>query len=163
MAVQQAPDFTLPHVSGREVSLSEFRGRPAVLVFSGRDSKDQAASIESAIRGRYAADELALISVANVKGVPRLLHGVAKNDIEKSYKKTAQETAKRLQESGKPVPADLSGLVVFLLDWNGKAVSDYGADGKQAVAVLIDAGGNIQGRASGAEAGSEILSMLGQG
>jgi peroxiredoxin Q/BCP len=28
-----APDFTLPATGGREVSLSEFRGRPVVLVF----------------------------------------------------------------------------------------------------------------------------------
>jgi methylamine dehydrogenase accessory protein MauD len=29
-----APDFTLPDVSGREVSLNEFRGRPVLLVFT---------------------------------------------------------------------------------------------------------------------------------
>jgi peroxiredoxin Q/BCP len=29
----QAPDFTLPGTGGREYSLSEFRGRPVVLVF----------------------------------------------------------------------------------------------------------------------------------
>jgi peroxiredoxin Q/BCP len=30
---QQAPDFTLPSISGQDVSLSDYKGRPVVLVF----------------------------------------------------------------------------------------------------------------------------------
>jgi hypothetical protein len=29
----EAPDFTLPAIDGREVSLSDYRGRPVLLVF----------------------------------------------------------------------------------------------------------------------------------
>jgi peroxiredoxin Q/BCP len=30
---EQAPDFTLPAISGQDVSLSDYHGRPVVLVF----------------------------------------------------------------------------------------------------------------------------------
>ena len=56
MSAQMAPNFTLEHIAGRNVSLSEFQGRSVVLVFSGRDSVEQAQKIGQTIRSRYDLD-----------------------------------------------------------------------------------------------------------
>ena len=50
---EQAPDFTLEHVLGHHVSLSDYRGRWVVVVFGGTRSAAQLKDGLMTIRGRY--------------------------------------------------------------------------------------------------------------
>ncbi|MGI8554512.1 MAG: TlpA family protein disulfide reductase [Dehalococcoidia bacterium] len=161
---QKAPEFTLAHIEGRQVSLSDFRAHPVVLLFSGRESEQQGVAVEHALRGRYTSQEVPLVGVPDLHGVPRLLRAVAKNAVQSSYKKATEEAARGYQAAGKPVPQDLSQEVILLPDWDGKVVSSYGLTGvdKQAVAIVVDAQGNIKGQASGPQASERVLTLVEQ-
>jgi hypothetical protein len=162
MSMQQAPDFTLDHVAGRKVSLSDYRGRPVVLMFNGRDSADEANQVGEAIRGIYGPDEVAMIGVPDMHGVPRLMQGMAKGRLQSAYEKSAKTVSEGLKANGKTVPADLSQLVVIAPDWDGKVTSSYGLRGtdKQAVAIVLDATGAVRGRATGSTIGQQVLNLL---
>jgi cytochrome oxidase Cu insertion factor (SCO1/SenC/PrrC family) len=162
MATQVAPDFTLEHISGRQYSLSQFRGKPVVVVMSGRYSFEQALAIENGIRDRYTHEQVPVINVADMR-VPKLLRGVAKKDIEKGFKVNAPAMAQRIQSIGGQPPADLADAHVVLLDWDAKVTTDYntGDVQKQAVAVLIDPQGAMRGYFTGPQAKDQILSQFG--
>ena len=160
---QQAPNFTLEHIAGRQVSLSDYRGRPVVVTFSGRGSSEQVKTIWQTIRSRYTADQLPILRVADLRGVPKLVQGLAKRDIRKGFEDEAQKEADGLRAMGKSVPADLSQLVVLLTDWQGKVAPSFGLNDveKQAVAVLVDGDGYIRGYGTGEQGGAQILALFG--
>ena len=163
MSAQQAPDFTLDHIKGHPVSLSSYRGRPVVLIFAGKDSGSQARDIVVALRNRYAPDQLPAVSVLDMHGIPRLVQGIAKGQIQKGYNDAVKEAQADTQAKGWAMPADPAQLVVMLMDWDGKVTASYGLSGvdKQATAVLIDENGAIQGYGTGAQGGEQILALLG--
>jgi AhpC/TSA family len=163
MSAQQAPNFTLPHITGRQVSLSDFRGRPVVVLFAGRDSNDQARQATQAIRGRYGPAELPLIAVIDLHTLPKLIQGMAKGRLQSSYQEAVQEMTQYLQARGQQPPADMSQIVVMLPDWEGKTATNFGLSGvdKQAVMVLIDGDGYVRGYGAGAQAGEQVLSLFG--
>jgi len=164
MAEQQIPSFTLPHVAGgADVSSSEYSGRTFVLAFAGRSSGDQAEKISDTLRAKYTVEALPVVQIANLKGVPGFVKGLAKKDITKAYQKESQKEAARLQAQGKLVPDDLSHSVVMLLDWDGAVAGGLGLSDidKTAVALLVDGDGKVCGTGTGAQGGEQILSMLG--
>lgn len=160
--MQMAPDFTLQHIAGRNVSLSEFKGRTTVLVFSGRDSVDQARQIAQSIRARHDLYALPMASILDLHGVPRMFHGMAKGQVQSGYDELVQRATSALAAAGKQMPADPSQAVIMLPDWDGAVTKSFGlqAVDKQAVAVLIDANGYILGYGAGAQAGDQVLALL---
>jgi hypothetical protein len=163
VSAQQAPDFTLDHIKGHPVTFSSYRGRPTVLVFAGKDSGGQAREIVITLRGRFAPDQLPVLSVLDMHGIPRLVQGIAKGQIQKGYNDAVREALADAQAKGWVTPADPSQLVIMLMDWDGKVTSSYGLSGvdKQAVAVLIDEQGNVRGYGTGAQGGQQVLSLFG--
>jgi hypothetical protein len=163
MSAQQAPDFTLEHVKGHQVALSSYRGRPVVIVFSARDSSDQARSISSTIRDRYGADELPILTVLDLHSLPRLVRPVARGQLNKGYEEAVRLATETAQAKGRPMPADPAQHVVMLPDWDGKVTTSFGLSGidQQAVAVLIDGEGNIRGYGAGAQGGQQVLALFG--
>ena len=155
MATQTVPPVKLPHVAQGEVSLADLRGKTFVLVFAGRNSGDQAEGIFNALRDRYPADLLPIVQIANLKGVPRLMQGLAKRDISKAYDSLSKKESSRLQAAGKLVPDDLSRNVVLLLDWEGTLATSLGLSDidKTAIALLVDGDAQVCGVAKGAGAG----------
>ena len=164
MSAQQAPNFSLAHVaSGRQVSPGDYRGRTVVYLFAGRDSGDQAGQIAQTISGRYGPDQLPIVSVMDMHGVPRLVQGLAKGQIQKAYEEAVRQATAQFQASGRVMPSDPSQVVVMLPDWDGKVTSSFGLSGvdKQAVAVLVDGDGYVRGYGAGAQGGEQILSLFG--
>lgn len=161
--LQQAPNFTLNHITGRPVSLSDYRGRTVVVTFGGRDSSDQVRQIGQTIHARYDHEALPMLSVLDLHGLPRMLQGMAKGRLQGGYEEATKEAARNLQAKGQPVPADLSHLIIMLPDWDGAVTASFGLErvDKQAVAVLVDGEGYIRGYGAGAQAGEQILSLLG--
>ena len=163
MSLQQAPNFSLNHITGRPVSLSDYRGHTVVVVFSGRDSTDQARQIGQTLRSRYDIYTLPMISVLDLHGIPRMMHGLAKGRVETGYKELVATATQALQAAGKPMPPDASQVIVMLPDWDGSVTASFGLQGtdQQAVAVLIDGNGFIRGYGAGANAGEQILALFG--
>lgn len=159
--LRPAPAFALTHLTGRPVALSDYKGRPIVLVVGGRNSADEAGRIGRAVAARYTPDRLLVVAVLHILGVPRLMRGVAKTQIKKMYDETVREAAATLAAAGATLPADPSQVVVWLPDWDGAVARAYGLGDvdRQAVAVLIDAGGTIRGTASGVGAGDRIVTL----
>jgi hypothetical protein len=160
---EKAPDFTLNHLEGRSVSLSDFAGKRLVILFGARNTGEQAGEIAQTIWAHFAPDELPIVSVIDLNGIPRIMRPVAKSMVEKAYKDTVHGVTAQLQQLNHPVPADPSEMVVMLMDWDGKVTSSYGVGDvdKEAAAVVVDDTGVILGSASGAGAGNEALALLG--
>ena len=70
MHVQQAPQFTLEHIEGHPVSLSDYRGRTVVVVLSGRNSAEQMIAGMNTLRTHYDAEQLPIIAVGDMAGLP---------------------------------------------------------------------------------------------
>src|SRR4051812_15489530 len=103
-ALTAAPNFTLTHIVGHPVALSDFRGKPVVVVFSGRDSTDQARQISRAIRSRYDGEGLPIVSILDLSGIPKMMHGMAKGRIQSGYQEVVRDATAMIQQQGKPVP-----------------------------------------------------------
>ncbi len=163
MSAQMAPNFTLQHVTGRNVSLSEFQGRTIVMVFSGRDSVEQAQRIGQTIRGRYDLYALPIVSVLDMHAIPRMMQGLAKGRIQGGYDELVKTATNALQAAGKQMPPDSSQAIIMLPDWDGNVTKSFGlqAVDQQAVAVLIDGNGYIRGYGAGAQGGDQVLALFG--
>jgi hypothetical protein len=162
MAVQHAPDFTLQHIQGHEVRLSDFRGRKVVVMFTGKDSADQAKQSTAAIRDRYGEEELPLLTVIDVSKLPKLLHRVAAQLLKKGYGDAVESARAGYAATGRPFPTDPSTVVVMLPDYDGSVTRSFGAGdvNSSAHAVLVDEEGLVVGTGSGPDAGRQILAHL---
>jgi hypothetical protein len=159
---ESAPDFTLEHVLGHSVSLSDYRGQTVVATFGGKDSAEQVQRAVETIRGRYDPDEVPILGVSDLGGVPRPVRAIAKSQLKKGFDAAVKNLSGAREAAGKPPLADPARGVVMLLDWKGEVPRSFGLSdvGQEAVAVVIDAEGRILGSGSGAQAGEEILSLL---
>ncbi len=157
-----APNFTLDHVLGHSVSLTEYRGRTVVVVFGGRDSSEQVKQVAQTIRRRYDPDELPILGVSDLQGVPRPARIIAKTQIKKAYQEAVKDQAETLEAAGKQAPADPAKAMVMLMDWKGEVAESFGLSGvdQQAAAVLIDGDGRVLGSGTGAQAGDELLPLV---
>jgi hypothetical protein len=164
MSAQMAPNFTLQHIAGRNVSLSEFQGRATVLIFSGRDSIEQAQRIGQTIRSRYDVYALPIVSILDLSGVPRMMQGLAKGRVQSGYEEMVKMATAALQAQGKPMPPDPSQVIMMCPDWDGNVTKSFGlqAVDQQAVAVLVDGQGYIRGYGAGMQGGDQILALFGQ-
>lgn len=166
MTAQQAPNFTLEHITGNySVSLSDFRGRMVVLLVAGRYSGDQAEQVATTLGRRFPPEQLPVISVLDMKGTPRMVQGLAKRDIDKVYRQAIQTATQAMQAQGQMPPPDMARVIIMLPDWQGQVAAAYGLSGvdRQAVAVLIDADGLIRGYGAGAQGGEQLLALFGPG
>ncbi len=162
-APQAAPVFKLDHINGYPVSLSDFRGRVVVVVFGGKNSSEQTRQIARTLGSRYSLDQLPIISILDMSGVPRLMQGIIKGQIQKVHQEAVQEMLRDNQAAGLPLPADPARAICMLPDWDGKTIASFGVSGvdRQAVAVLIDGEGYIRGYGAGAQGGEQILAAFG--
>ena len=103
------------------------------------------------ISSRYSDDELPLISMLDLRGVPNPLHGLVRNRLQHGYEEAVEEATAGMRALGRPVPRDLSAAIVLLPGWDGAVIQRFGLSGvdQQAVAVLIDADGAIRGHGVG--------------
>jgi hypothetical protein len=157
----QAPDFTLEHIAGQRMSLSEFVGtKPVVLVFAGKPVAEQAEAINKVIGG-VLLDDVQLISVMHVAGVPRMARPLAKRSLRKTFEMAAKDAEADRRARGMPM-GDPARTIVMLLDWEGAVSELYGVSdpNREAMAILVGREGDIQAQAAGPEAGRRILSHL---
>jgi hypothetical protein len=158
---QPAPQFTLEHIEGHPVSLGDYAGRPVVVAFSGRDTAEQMARGINTLRDKYDHEQLPILAVADLGGIPRPARVIAKKQLKNGYNEAVKTASAALQAAGKPVPPGPQ-LVVMLPDWDGSVASGFGvtdAD-KECVMVLVDAEGNMRAQGRGEQAAEQISATL---
>jgi AhpC/TSA family protein len=158
----KAPDFTLDHVLGHPVSMSDFSGRTVVVMFGGRDSAEQVKQGVETIRQTHDPDALPVLAISDLQAVPRPARILPKKQLKKAYEEAVQDLTSTLQEQGKSAPEDPSGAVVMLMDWEGEAVKGFGLSGveQEAVAVVVGADGKVLGSGAGPQAGEQALALV---
>ena len=104
MDVQQAPQFTLEHIEGHPVSLSDFRGRTVVIALFGRNSADQMGAAVDHLRRHYDPQQLPILVVSDMGGIPRAARIPVRKQLKKNYKEAVESATAQLQAAGKPVP-----------------------------------------------------------
>src|SRR5262245_49634922 len=137
-------DFVLEDTEGRRRRLSEFRGRPVVLVVAGKDSGEAAARFGAALGPRLGKTETELVTVADAGGVPRLMRGLARGAIRAGLEKAQREAAREAPD----LPADAWDRFTLLLDWDGDALEALGLRGKteRFHLLVLDRQGRERGR-----------------
>lgn len=147
----QAPDFTLEHVLGHSVSLGDYRGKSVAVVFASRNTTAQIKQGILAIRARMPADQLAVLTVLDLRSVPRPARKILRGKLRKGYEEMSAEVA----------ALGVGGEVNMLVDWTGDVVDGFGVSvDEQAVAVAVDGSGRIIGYGSGDQFGPQILALL---
>lgn len=108
---EHAPDTRLLSIgSGREVALRRRGGVPLVLVFHLQGTTSAAEAVNRAVRSRYAAEEVAVASVADLSLVPTLYWGTVWIVLRGAYERAASQF---------PPGAGPEKYVMILPDWGG--------------------------------------------
>ena len=138
MHVQQAPQFTLEHIEGHPVSLSDYRGRTVVVVLSGRNSAEQMIAGMNTLRTHYDAEQLPIIAVGDMAGLPRAARALVKRQLKRRYKDAVEA-------------------------WEGTVANSFGLAEveRDAAMVLIDPEGNVRGYGRGDQAAEQIMALFG--
>jgi hypothetical protein len=156
-----APDFTLDHIEGGSVSLHDYRGRPVILAFASREAAQEMRNQIDALRTRFDHEQLPVLSIADMRGVPRPARPVAKRLLKSSYNDSVKAATKQLEAQGKRVPP-APQLVIMLADWEGSVVASYGvAEDKEGTMVLVDGDGYARASGRGVHAAQQIMAALG--
>ena len=155
MATQaQAPAVTLKAIGhGRQLTFNAI-GVPAVLVFVARETSDQPEPVIRAIRDTYpTAEELLIVSIADGRAYPRLIHKVAEQIMKSSY----NDAVKNLEPGHKP-----EDYVLIAPDWDGSLLTPLGIDdvSKQIAVAVIDARGGLTGVYQGDDPQTHVLELL---
>jgi hypothetical protein len=156
-----APQFTLEHINGQTMSLTEFLDKPVVLVFAGKSASEQAKQISKTVASNLRGG-VNLISIMRLAGVPKMARPLARRDLKKVYEEASNEAAADRVARGAPV-GDLARTVVMLGDWDGSVSQAYGVTGgdDEAVAIIVDQNGMVQAEMRGADAGQRIVAHFG--
>jgi hypothetical protein len=140
------PPITITAVGSKvKVSLHQL-GRPAVLLFLWQETESLGDEVRQVVREKYPEPaQVLIINLADLRGMPRLMHGMVERELEKGY----QRTVAKLPEGARP-----ANHVIILPDWKGEVVDTVGAGDTHAtpaVAVL-----NAQGEVVGVHQGQEL-------
>lgn len=166
MPIQQlpatAPDFTLDHIAGHKVSLSDYSGQRVVVTFGGRESAEQIKSGIAALRASFLPDALPILGISDLRAAPRPARILVKSQLKKAYEEAVQANAADLRRAGREAPSDPSQDVLMLMDWSGEVVDDFGVVDvdQEAAAVLVAADGSVVGSGTGEHLADQIIALL---
>jgi len=149
-----APPFSgKAQVSQRSISLGSAPGE-LLLIFHGYQTAPVTARIIRAVREVYPdPNQVLVVSVADMRVVPRLLRGTAKGFIKKAYLEASRQV---------PAGQDPADHIIILADWTGALFKAYRvpATSQQVALVLVDKSKAIAGSCFGAQPEQAALSLL---
>lgn len=149
-----APRFSLTaEESGRKIDLQCATGQ-FLLIFHGYQTVSIVAKVIRAVREIYPnPNQVLVISVADMRIVPRLLRGTARTFMKNAYKEASREI---------PPGQDPADHIIILADWNGTLHKVYRVPPtKQQVAlVLISDTKAVVGSYFGAQPEKAALDLL---
>jgi hypothetical protein len=154
MSDMRVPSFPLKAIGhGRVVDLARL-GVPAVLLFVGRETSDQAAPLSREIRERYPlAAQVVICNIADVRGIPRLVRKPVEMLMKSSYKDAVE---------GLELGRTPEEYVLILPDWDGVVYEAAGVTdvSKDLGAAVVDAEGRIIGVHQGPGAAQRVVELL---
>lgn len=127
-----AAQFSMKDQNDKTVSLQTIKGKVAVILCFDRDSMAQIKPWKTALLRKYGA-KITILSAAYLRGIPFFVKGAAIDMIRKE-----------------------SGGTSTLLDWDGAFYSSYGLKFNTPNIVVIDKGGALRARESGAASGQPL-------
>ena len=149
-----APPFSAKaQVSQRPISLAAAKGK-LLLIFHSYQTAPVAAGITRTVREIHQhPDQVLIARVADMRVVPRLLRGTAKEIIKNAYREAAREV---------PASQDPANHIIILADWRGALFEAYQVPptSRQVALVLVDESKVIAGSYSGARPEQAALSLL---
>ena len=152
---KRMPDITMKAFGhGRELKLDEL-GVPAVYTCVARETADQPPPVARAIRDAYPlASQVMVISIADVRKIPRLLKPIVEQLMKSSYKNAVDG----LQPGRTP-----EEYVLILPDFDNEFLGPLGIDdvSKRIAVVVATASGDVAGVYQGDEPAEAALKMLG--
>lgn len=154
-ANKPAPDVSMDAVeSSRMINPSQPDARRLVLVFQSQQTARALAGIQDAVRERFPdADDVRIVSVVDLRSVPRMFRSMAKSALKQAY----ESAARHLPEGWTPAE-----YVVILPDWKGEFFQAFGVKdaNEEAAVVVIDEQGVALGSLQGADLGGFVLPLL---
>jgi prolycopene isomerase len=158
---QQAPAFALEVIGGtRQVKLSDFAGRPVVLLFNSAKTAEAANAVNLRLRSHQPDHRaLPIVTVVDLHSIPKPFRGIARGSMKKSYSEAVAGARQVFSVRGEQLPADMTEVVCIAPDWDGKVATAYdvGNLDQDVVAVLIGPDGAIVGKSRGIEAAAKLL------
>ena len=148
------PSVTLTAAGSRRKLCLDQLDVPAVLFFLWIDTINLAEEINLAVRRRYPqASQLLVANLADLRGVPGLLHGSVRREMEKGYRDIAARLPDHLD------PAD---YVLIVPDWKGQAVRAVGLSSplRRPSLAVLDRGGLLLGVHQGDDLADAALRIL---
>jgi hypothetical protein len=153
-ALSPAPAVTLKAIGhGRQLTFNAL-GKPAVVICVARETSEQPQPVVDVIREKYPTpDQVMIVSVADGRAFPRLIHKVAEQIMKSSY----NDAVKGLEPGMNP-----EEYVLIAPDWDGALLTPLGFDDvTKAIGVaVIDAGGNVVGAYQGDDPQAHVLALL---
>lgn len=149
-----APPFSArAQVSQRPIDLNVAAGE-LLLLFHSYQTAPIAARLIRAVREQYPSpDQVLVVSVADMRIVPRLLRGTARRIIKNAYQEASQQV---------PTGQDPADHIIILADWSGALFKAYQvpSTSRQVALVLIDETKAIAGNYMGAQPEQAALALL---
>ncbi len=139
-----APDFKLRAVpTKRKVEIPSETGVPMLLVFMGAQTATQLEDVVKNVRLQQPnPEQLLVVNVVDLRGVPKLLKKTAETVIRASY----DQAAAQLPEKFDPVEH-----LIVVPDWKGKVFKAFGVKdaNKNLAVVALDSTGQVAGHYQG--------------
>jgi hypothetical protein len=139
---------------GRELRLAAL-GVPAMYTCVARETSDQPQPVARAVRDAYpSAEQVLVISVADLRKIPRLLKPIVDQLMKSNYKNAVEN----LQPGRKP-----EDHVLILPDYGDGFLDGLGVEDvtKQIAVVVADAKGDVAGIYQGDDPASAAMKMVG--
>ena len=156
MCADKMPPITITAVGSKaKVRLNDLK-RPAVLLFLWQETEALGDQVRAAVRAKYPEPaQVLIINLADLRGIPRMMHKLAEREFAKGYKRTVAT----LPQGAKP-----AHHVIILPDWKGQVAEAIGAgDTHQTPAVaVLNAEAEIVGVYQGEDLVDATLNLLEQ-
>jgi hypothetical protein len=154
MAAERIPEISIKAIGhGRVMDLGRL-GVPAVLLFVGRETSEQASPIVTAIRDKYAdPKQVTVCNIADVRGIPKLVRKPVELLMKSSYKNAVDNL-----EPGRTA----EDYVLILPDWDGEVYEAAGIENvsKEVALAVVAADGRIVGTHQGDGAAEKAVELL---
>lgn len=142
--------------SDRTFRLSDYSGRPVLLLFVDYNTARSTRDVVVSLRRRYSDfDRLAIAVVVDLHIIPKPLRGTAKRIMETAYHGAADEIPAGFN------PAD---HLILLPDWSGDILRAYGIDdvSHQIHMILISPNGTINTSYQGNDLSKKAIEFIEQ-
>jgi len=129
-------------------------GVPTVLLFLWQETEVLGYKVRDAVREKYPEpSQVLIINLADLRGLPKMMRGMAERGLAKGYKKMVNEL---------PDGVRAHEHVIILPDWKGEVVDAVGAGDthKTPAVAVMDAEGEIIGLYHGDDLATAAMDFL---